>query len=64
MGSLLLEGFAGKLKYAQLLNDASEIKFSESSKRHLEEAAAYSLQLRLPVRKPDVTVPVIELFLK
>ena len=64
MGRLLLEGFAGKLKYAQLLNDASEIKFSESSKGHLEEAAAYSLQLRLPVRKPDVTVPVIELFLK
>lgn len=49
-----LDGLAGKVAYAQLLNDASEIHFTESED---------TLTLQLPVVKPDVTVPVIELFL-
>ncbi len=54
---LHLEGMAGKVGYAQLLNDASEIRYSES-------ADSGVLTLNLPIQKPDVAVPVIELFLK
>src|SRR5579871_101453 len=52
---LHIDGLAGRVSYAQLLNDASEIHFSESGD---------TLTLRLPVRQPDVIVPVVELFLK
>ncbi len=62
IGRLYLDGFAGKIKHAQLLNDASEIKLSKW-RSHLEEVSSQSLQLNLPVKKPEVTVPVIELFL-
>jgi len=66
---LHLAGMADRVEYAQLLNDASEVKML---KRAPEEdygamkAARRSdlLTLELPVRKPNVTVPVIELFLK
>lgn len=62
---LHLDGFAGKVKYAQLLNDASEIKFSEPSRQeHMDkDAPKDTIALQLPVKKPKVTVPVIELFL-
>jgi alpha-L-fucosidase len=69
MGVLHLDGFAGRVAYAQLLNDASEVKFS-ADKGASEEggsakaAAANSLTLQLPVKQPNVTVPVIELYLK
>jgi alpha-L-fucosidase len=71
MGALYLDGFAGRVKYAQLLNDASEIKFIEETRSdeigflpgERKQAGAAALILRLPVQKPDVTVPVIELFL-
>ncbi len=49
---LHMDGLAGKVAYAQLLNDGSEIKFTEQDER---------LTLNLPVIKPDVVVPVIEL---
>jgi len=52
---LHIDGLAGRVAYAQLLNDASEIHFSESGG---------TLTLRIPVRQPDVIVPVVELFLK
>jgi alpha-L-fucosidase len=62
-----LDGFAGKVAYAQFLHDASEIKLLEPG-RHDEwsiaEQADTTLTLELPVAKPDVVVPVIELFLK
>ncbi len=66
MGQLHLDGLAGKVEYAQLLNDASEIKFGPRDPRHgsYEKAAADTLMLYLPIQKPDVAVPVIELFLK
>ena len=54
---LHMEGMAGKVKYAQMLNDASEVGMSESTDSGV-------LTLNLPVQKPDVTVPVVELFLK
>ncbi len=60
-----LKGLAGKVAYAQLLNDASEIKLIEGQPpRRLEPDAPETLILELPAVKPPVTVPVIELFLK
>jgi len=61
MGRLALDGFAGKVKYAQLLNDASEIKFLSFENT---AESPNTLLLSLPVRPPDSAVPVIELFLK
>lgn len=63
--ALHLPGYAGKVKYAQLLNDASEIKFVDRVGHWLrEEKREDTLTLQLPVKQPDVVVPVIELFLK
>jgi alpha-L-fucosidase len=72
METLYLDGFGGRVKYAQLLNDASEIRFVEAAKSseggylpgERKEAVSQTLILRLPVQKPDVAVPVIELYLK
>jgi alpha-L-fucosidase len=65
---LHLEGFAGRVEYAQLLNDASEVGIEQKkvggNTVPSDVAEADLLTLRLPVRKPDVVVPVIELFLK
>jgi alpha-L-fucosidase len=64
---LHLEGFAGSVAYAQLLNDASEVRFQEPAQwagAEAGRAAAKTLRLELPVVPPDVTVPVVELFLK
>ena len=68
---LRLEGYAGKVKYAQLLHDASEIRYTEEGAEPAAAAAggkgakpANVLTLQLPIAKPDVEIPVIELFLK
>lgn len=63
---LHLDGFAGKVEYAQLLNDASEIGLGRRDDWHssYEGTAEDTLTLYLPVPKPSVAVPVIELFLK
>ncbi|MEM7031723.1 MAG: alpha-L-fucosidase [Chloroflexota bacterium] len=58
---IYLDGLKDRVKYAQLLNDASEILFSQPRLAMSEEQEA--LVIELPVRKPDVVVPVIELFL-
>jgi alpha-L-fucosidase len=67
---LHLDGYAGRVEYAQLLNDASEIPMIE---QHEDTENTMTIEvpgkkgtvtLELPVRKPDVAVPVIELFLK
>jgi alpha-L-fucosidase len=54
-----LPGLAGKVKYAQFLHDASEIKFSSGGGE-----GAGDLSLSLPVRKPPVEIPVLEIYLK
>jgi alpha-L-fucosidase len=66
MGKLPLDGFAGKVAYAQLLNDASEVKFSENKGAWMAEqqGAENGITLELPMLKPNVLVPVVELFLK
>lgn len=63
--------FSGRVEYAQLLHDASEIRMVEGEKKMSMEAGAFdegrpanTLTLQLPVKKPNVAVPVIELFLK
>ena len=61
---LHLDGIAGKVEYAQLLNDASEIKITEPEERLRKTDAKAAMVLNLPVHKPPVTVPVIEMFLK
>ena len=66
IAQLHLDGFAGKIEYAQLLSDASEVRMTEmpEHQRKLEGGGRDTVALLLPVRKPNVTVPVIELFLK
>jgi alpha-L-fucosidase len=65
-----LPGLGGRVEYAQLLNDASEIQMREISEdtRGLNTAVGgqppHTLTLTLPIRRPDVAVPVIELFLR
>lgn len=62
---LYLDGLGGKVEYGQLLNDASEIRLSGDAwhARHMSQPADV-LTITLPQRRPDVTVPVLELFLK
>lgn len=64
-----LDGMAGKVEYAQLLNDASEIKMIEPKPDEQihsmnERRPEGTLTLELPIKKPNVVVPVVELFLK
>ena len=60
-----LKGMKGKIKYTQFLNDASEIKISNPVGHWIkEEVAEGDVNLVLPVTKPPVEVPVIEVFLK
>jgi alpha-L-fucosidase len=69
--ALYLPGLAGRVEYAQLLHDGSEIPFSVAGAHHPQvtpldpaEREGETLMLKLPVRKPDVVVPVVELFLR
>ena len=55
MKTLKLPGMAGKVDYAQLLNDASEVLFKEEGE---------DVVLELPIVKPDVAIPVVEIYLK
>jgi alpha-L-fucosidase len=57
-GELVLPGYRGKVKYAQFLHDASEIKISQAA------GNSNDLVLKLPVRKPNMEIPVIELILE
>jgi alpha-L-fucosidase len=62
---LRLPGYQGKVKYAQFLHDASEVKMSEprSHNRGGDNQGTGDLDLSLPVAKPNIEIPVIELFL-
>jgi alpha-L-fucosidase len=52
---LYLPGYGGKIKYAQLLNDASEIRYRTNNN---------DIMLNLPAGRPNVEIPVIELILE
>jgi alpha-L-fucosidase len=65
--SLHLPGFKDKFKYAQLLNDGSEIRFrtaTQPGSHTTETSGTNDVILSLPVERPNVEVPVIELFLE
>jgi len=64
--TLYLPGLAGKVKYAQLLNDASELQLKTTKGAWLDDTKKgdKGLKIGIPVRKPNVEVPVIEIFLK
>ena len=66
MGKLHFDGIADKVAYAQLLNDASEVKFSraEGGAWMSANSPVEGITLDLPVRQPNVVVPVVGLFLK
>lgn len=59
MGSLTLPAMADKISYIQFLHDASEIRYRKGN-----EENGNDIILQLPVLKPPVEIPVIELFLK
>ena len=69
-GALHLPGLAGAVRFARLLNDGSEIRMREipsDQKANLltpAGPASGTLTLDLPVRRPDVALPVIELVLE
>jgi alpha-L-fucosidase len=69
-GALHMDGLAGRVAYAQLLNDASEVGLSDRGGEAgffagtREEWPEGRLTLNLPVAKPDVEVPVVELYLE
>lgn len=70
LGHLHLPGLAGRVAYAQLLNDASEIVMEQTDPDQQAHTLvpsgqpAGTLTLRLPTRPPAVAVPVVELFLR
>jgi alpha-L-fucosidase len=58
-------GWTQRIEYAQLLHDASEVQFKGLDAWQSQHGMAkQGLPLQLPLHKPDVTYPVIELFLK
>ena len=65
-----LEGLADRVGYAQLLNDASEVRmFAVDPNQRAQNTTMGgippgTLTLDLPVTRPPVEVPVVELFLK
>jgi alpha-L-fucosidase len=56
-GSIVLPGYKDKARYAQFLNDSSELLYKTSPSN------AADLIVTLPVKKPGYEVPVIELTL-
>jgi alpha-L-fucosidase len=61
---LHLDGLAGHVAYAQLLHDGSEVPFTEMPDRLSRwEGVGDTVTLELPVVKPNVEVPVIEIWL-
>ena len=63
------DGLAGKVEYAQLLHDASEVQITHGIDNHERlglprQKAQNTLAVELPVTRPNVTVPVVEMFLK
>ncbi|MGI8869836.1 MAG: alpha-L-fucosidase [Mycobacteriales bacterium] len=65
-----LDGLADRVGYAQLLHDASEIKLTRPDPARRAQNTTMgglgggTLTLELPVLRPDVEVPVVELFLR
>ncbi len=69
LGFVHLPQLAGRVRFARLLNDGSELAMSVTDPTTTAALmtpageAAGTLTVHLPVRRPDVLMPVIELFL-
>jgi alpha-L-fucosidase len=66
---IYLEGLAGKIKYAQLLHDASEVRLKGIEPWQTDNCGSVDASkmavIELPVVKPEgIDVPVVEIFLK
>ncbi len=63
---LFIEGIADSVEYVQFLHDGSEIEFKgvEAWQADHVQLPENTLTLTLPIKKPDVVVPVIEITLK
>ena len=65
-----LQDLAGQVEYAQLLHDGSEIPMEIADPNRRAQNTTMgglpdgTLTLTLPVQRPDVAVPVVELFLR
>lgn len=61
-----LKGLGGRIAYAQFLHDASEVKREglEGWQTATDAANDQDAFIRLPTVRPDVTVPVVELYVK
>ncbi len=66
-GKIKVEGLGNKIKYAQLLNDNSEVIIVNGTydfeKNWEIETSEDTIHLKVPIQKPD-SVPVIEIFLE
>ena len=63
MGTLPVD-FADRIDYAQFLHDGSELKVQLGAVLYHEGDAGNSDLIHLPIKKPNVEIPVIEVFLK
>lgn len=64
---LEMNNLAGKIEYAQFLHDGSEITYNEGGVNFFSEGKVNNetmVAFKIPDVKPDVTVPVIEVYLK
>jgi alpha-L-fucosidase len=59
LGRLTLTNIADKVRYVQFLHDASEVRYSTGRDEYKND-----ITLQLPVLKPPVEIPVLEIFLK
>jgi alpha-L-fucosidase len=68
MGHAHLPGLAGRVAYARMLHDHSEVRTVTPEHTELIQHQASgqpegTLTLLLPIQRPDVAVPVVELIL-
>ncbi len=65
MGTLPFD-FADKVEYAQFLHDASEVKIRKGAEIQHSQGGDLGARdfLLLPMKKPNVEIPVVEIFLK
>jgi alpha-L-fucosidase len=59
LNKLTMKNMSGKIKYVQFLHDASEINFSAGN-----DESKNDVIMQLPVLKPPVEIPVLEVVLK
>ena len=62
--TLILKNMAEKVDYVQFLHDGSELLTEERTRTGSKGETEKNLLITLPVVKPNVIVPVIEIFLK